>query len=87
MLRYTKAIDEHIYVVNTTTASVKVISPSTACNSLDIPNSYYHAIDMLKFSQCLGKKYTPVHYIHTPKSAHFKATDDVGWKHVAVIPY
>ena len=24
--------------------------------NLDFPNSYYHAIDMLKFSQCLGKK-------------------------------
>ena len=43
------------------TASVKVSALySIACNSLDFPNanSYYHAIDMLKFSQCLGKKYT-----------------------------
>ena len=36
----------------------KSFSPSIACNSFDFPNSYYHAIDTLKFSQCLGKKYT-----------------------------
>ena len=28
------------------TATVKVLSPAyIACNSLDFPNSYYHAID------------------------------------------
>ena len=36
------------------------MSPSIACNSLDFPNSYHHANIMLKFSQCLGKKNTPL---------------------------
>ena len=31
---------------------------SIAWDSLDFPNSYYHAIEMLKFNQCLSKKYT-----------------------------
>ena len=34
------------------------LKASIACNSLDFPNSYSHAIDMPKFSQCLSKKYT-----------------------------
>ena len=41
------------------TDSVKSFSPSIPCNSLDFPNSYYHAIDMLKFSQYTSVKNTP----------------------------
>ena len=49
------------------TASVKVSALSSiACNSLDFQNLYYHAIDMLKFSQCLGEKYT----LATPLTSH-----------------
>ena len=56
------------------TASVKAgFSPSIARNSLDFPNLYYHAIDMLKFSQYLSKKYT---LVYTPAVYSLHQDDD-----------